>query len=143
MHLTLTIEAEHPGELAPFLAHFNSKPAAIKEVEPDDAPVEEEPEAPAPKKSRSRKAPTAGTAEPSSTEESRADSKSAATIAEKSTAPEKVTFEDLRAAAGPIMDRGDSRKIQEMLLAKFDVRAFGALKEEQYPAALAELQNLG
>jgi hypothetical protein len=40
------------------------------------------------------------------------------------------------------MDRGDSRAIQEMLVEKFGVRAFGPLKEEQYPAVLAELKNL-
>jgi hypothetical protein len=147
MHLTLTIEADHPGELTPFLASFGRQPDAvgIKEIEPADAPLEEEePEAPpAPKKSRGRKADAAKQGTPD-TKSPPASSDGPTATTDASPSEEKVTFEDLRAAASSLMDSGkvDGRAIQDMLIGKFDVRAFGALKEEQYADALAELNNL-
>jgi hypothetical protein len=149
MQFELTIRGDSFEEIATIFGNDHvtlpprDKPKAIKEIEPADAPLEEEePEAPpAPKKPRGRKADAAKQGTPD-TKSPPASFGGPTATTDASPSDEKVTFEDLRAAAAPIMDRGDSRAIQEMLVEKFGVRAFGPLKEEQYPAVLAELKNL-
>jgi outer membrane biosynthesis protein TonB len=151
MQFELTIRGDSFEEIATIFGNDHvtlpprDKPKAIKEIEPADAPLEEEePEAPpAPKKPRGRKADAAKQGTPD-TKSPPASSDGPTATTDASPSEEKVTFEDLRAAASSLMDSGkvDGRAIQDMLIGKFDVRAFGALKEEQYADALAELKNL-
>jgi hypothetical protein len=157
MNLTLTIEASSFDEIAHLFGNRANAPSpgatAIKEIEPSDPPVEETPEQEAPpaKKTRTRresaKQDTAASSPPASTQESGAAPSASGPTATNDASPsdEPVTFEDIRTAASALMDSGkvDGRALQEMLLSKFDARAFTALKPEQYADCLAELQNLG
>lgn len=166
MNLTLTIEAQSFEEIAHlFVGNKATVPGTSDAAKYMKAPGEQvqnlsapretakeaEPEVEAPaKKSRGRKADGAskGTTESSSGSETTAQESPASggtsptATSDASPSNEKVTFEDLRAAASPLMEAGKSREIQEMLFEKFGVRAFGPLKEDQYADCLGELQSL-
>lgn len=154
MHFELTIKGDSFEEISAIFARNTSAPGYLgdgrypdhrsKEVEPEEeatGKVEAESEAPAPKPTRTRRGAAKQDTPPSTTQEN-------GTGPSATTAPpsdEKVTFEDIRALASSLMDSGkvDAKAIQNMLVDKFDARAFGAVKEEDYAACLAELQNLG
>jgi len=141
MKFTLTIEGDSLLELADLLTQRTAAPAVDK-GSPDKEPEPEEvAEGPAPKSTRRRKGAAKEDTPSTSVSPESSDGSTATTSASPS--DEKITLDDLRAAAEPLMANGKGREIQEMLLSKFNVRAFGPLPEEQYPAALAELQDLG
>jgi len=161
MNITLTIQANSLGELAHIFAATpgpQQDPArsprlevapgfltGVKEVEPgdgemlDELPVEEKPA----KKSRAKRGGTAKQDTPESTA-GPSDGAGPTATTDASPSDEPVKFEDVRAFASGLMDSGkaDGRAIQAMLKEKFGVSAFGPLKEEQYPAVMAELENL-
>lgn len=155
MKFTLTIEADSFGEIDHLFHRDQRTSPAPQTDDSEPQPTEEaEPEAPTPKPTRNRgkKADAAkqDTPDTKSSPES-SDGQSATTDAFPSDEPaksdettEKVSFEDLRAKASALMDSGkvDGRAVQEMLISKFDVRAFGPLKEEQYPAVMDALEEL-
>ena len=147
MHVELRIEADSIEELAHILAprpHTAPPDRVNRPVESEGRTKEIEPEettAPT-KKSRASRGKTSkgdtDAADPTAEEAK----EPAAAEASPPASDEPVTFEDLRTAAEPLLQQGKAKDIQEMLLAKFNVKAFGALSQDQYPAALAELQDL-
>jgi hypothetical protein len=146
MNIELTIRANSLDEIAHiFAAKAATYPANFGRdqvnVEADAEPEKEaaQEEAPAPKSTRQR---TRKSQPETSTKPGESPDSSTSSAGSSSPSDEKVTLDDLRAAAEPIMQAGKGREIQEMLLNKFGVRAFGPLPEEKYPDALAELQNL-
>jgi len=159
MSIELIIRGDTAGEIIHAMSGFmrgDRSTASVQASEDDDGSEEEpvnprterakevEPEATAPKPTRSRgkKADTAkqDTPDTKSTPES-SDGATAPTDA----SPSEVTLDDIRSKASALMDSGKAsgKDIQEMLVAKFDARAFGALKPEQYANVIGELENLG
>lgn len=143
MNIVLTIEADSFDEIAHLFSVGIMIPAEKEPVRvtiPEPPEVEPETvaeETPAPKKGRSRKAAAPVEAEAGSSGEAET----------KSDAPadgEPVTFADLRAKTDEILQAGkvDSRAIQQMLIEKFDAKAFGQVKEEDYARCLDELDKL-
>jgi hypothetical protein len=61
------------------------------------------------------------------------------------TSTSEVTLDDIRSKASALMDAGkhSGADIQAMLVSKFNARAFGQLKPEQYADVIGELNNLG
>jgi hypothetical protein len=145
MNIELTIRANSLDEIAHiFAAKAATYPANFGREEGNSEPDAEsergavQEEAPAPKSRQRTRKPQPET----STKPEESPDSSTSSAGSSSPSDEKVTLDDLRAAAEPIMQAGKGREIQEMLVNKFNVRAFGPLPEEQYSAALAELQNL-
>lgn len=145
MQVELIIKADSLAEIAHL---FVAAPAAGQVLatvpsEENTSPetTAEEEVAPAPKKTRTKKADTAkqDTPDTKSSPES-SDGPTAPTAA----SPSEATLEDIRTKASQLMDSGKAsgKDIQEMLVEKFDARAFGALKPEQYADVIGELNNL-
>ena len=99
---------------------------------------EVEPEVEAPKPTRRSRAPKQEATPSTGAQEGDTSSQEASPAT-------SVTLDDIRTKASQLMDSGKASgaDIQKMLVDKFDARAFGALKPEQYPDVIGELNNLG
>jgi hypothetical protein len=148
MRIELRIEADSLEEIA-HLLRPEAKSPRLEALDPsgsadagEKGSPEAEPELPKPAR-RSRKSAAAKEDTPESTAD-QTDTPGPTATTDASPSDEPVTFEDVRAFASGLMDSGkaDGRAIQAMLKEKFNVSAFGPLKEEQYPAVMAELENL-
>lgn len=143
MQFELTIRGDSFEEIASIFTRNVVVPGASGEEARGPEPRAKEVEPETPKKPRGKKGAAAAESQPQEPTASDA-SKPTKPSAEVPSEGEPVTFEDLRAKASSLMDSGkaDGRAIQEMLQAKFGVKAFGPLPEDKYPEAMAELENL-